>query len=226
MRRKILANLSAQTNGELLVHNLMNPSVPNTLEEYQYQIIDPCQQPMAMYDVQRLAAANLAAQGDVSPMRAMEVARDPAFDASHQTRTVLIRHTSGHLAGSFSVTRDGDEGMPVLRHFAQDLVFLRRKHQLANGWRFMMSPRFQSALLRRTSTNLFLHLVQQMDADAFTLYFNNRLINYYRRMFNGRVMASTVITLDGQTEVPVSLMVCEAAQNRPVLDYLPEAEAV
>ncbi|EAR08972.1 6-phosphofructokinase [Reinekea sp. MED297] len=204
----------------------MNTSIPNTLQDFQFQIIDPAQESQTMYDVQRLAAANLAAEGDVSPQRAMEVARDPNFDDSHQTRTVLIRHKSGHLAGSFSVTRDGDEGMPVLRHFERDLVFLRRKHRLANGWRFMMSPRYQSALLRRTSTNLFLHMVQQLDADAFVLYFNDRLVNYYRRMFSGRVMASTVITLDGQIEVPVSLMVCETAQNRPVMDYLPEAEAV
>lgn len=197
----------------------------NTLENYQYQIINPSQDPAAMRPVQQLAAANLAAGGDVTPTRAMEAASDPDFDVSDQTRTVRIHHSSGHLAGSFSATRDGDAGMPVLRHFSQELVFLRRKHRLVNGWRFTMSPRFQSALLRRTSTNLFLHLVQEMDADAFVLYFNDRLLNYYKRMFHGRVLASTTATLDGQVPLPVSLMLCEAADNRPVPGYLPEAEA-
>lgn len=205
---------------------VIDTSTTNTLQNYQYQIINPRREPMAMGAVQQLAAANLAAGGDVTPTRALEVAADPEFDACDQTRTVVIRHRSGHLAGSFSATCDGELGMPILRHFSRELIFLRRKHRLVNGWRFTMSPRFQSALLRRTSTNLFLHLVQEMDADAFVLYFNDRLLNYYKRMFNGRVLASTTTTLDGQVEVPVSLMLCEAAENRPVIDFLPDAEAV
>ncbi|WP_196157015.1 hypothetical protein [Reinekea sp. G2M2-21] len=188
--------------------------------EFHYQLIDPQQQKYRMQTIWQLVAGNLAANGDVLPSDAMNAAKDPDYDFINHTRVVVIQHSSGRLAGTFSVTLDGDHGMPVSRHFDSELSFLRRKHRLINGWRFSMSPLYQGAILRQRTFTLFKQLVCLNDADAFVIYYNQRLEKYYHRLFNGRVVASKSISFDGHHSLPVNLMLCQASDNPPDPRYM------
>lgn len=168
----------------------------------------------------QLVAGNLAANGDVHPDKAMDAAKDASFDASNTTRVVAILHQSGRLAGTFSYTVDSEQGMPVGHHFEQELSFLRSRYRLVNGWRFSMSPLFQSSVLRQRTMALFKQVVQLNGADGFVIYYNQRLDAYYRRMFKGRVVATKRISFDGHAHLPVNMMICDTDDNIADPKYL------
>jgi len=187
---------------------------------FNYRLLAPSKHRYEMPSIWQLVAGNLAANGDVKPDAAMKAAKDAYFDHHDSTRVVSIRHSSGRLAGTFSVTMDSKEGMPVTNHFEQELNFLRKKYRMVNGWRFSMSPLFHEPYLRQRTLTLFKQLVGIYEADAFVIYFNERLSGYYSRYFNGRVIASKTISFDGRNELPVSLLLCESRQNPPNPQYM------
>lgn len=195
-------------------------ATPTADATYQHEWLNPCHDHHRMPSIWQLVAGNYAAMGDVKPEDAMAAAHDGVFDRHSHTRVVQIKHESGRLAGTFSVTLDSDDGMPITRHFHNDLTFLRRKYRLVNGWRFSMSPLYQSAALRQRTFALFKHFAHCNDADAFVIYFNERLTGYYNRQFNGRVIAQKSISFDGQKQLPVNLMLCHTADNVPNPKYL------
>ena len=188
--------------------------------DFEYQLCKPYQDSRTLSSVWQLVAANLAANGDVLPQDAFAAAQCSDFDFSIHTSVISIRHTSGWLAGTFSLTLDSDSGMPVTQHFDRELKFIRRKYRVINGWRFSMSPLFQSAVLRQRSFALFKQLVRLNDADAFVIYYNKRLDAYYQRLFSGRVMSSKTISFDGHNALPVNLMLCAASDNPPDPRYM------
>lgn len=188
---------------------------------FEYRIFNPNRQPYQMPSIWQLVAGNLAANGDVHPENAMAAAKDAVFDTSELTRVVSIFHESGRLAGTFSYTLDSEkDGMPVSHHFQDELSFLRLRYRLVNGWRFSMSPLYQSAVLRQRTMALFKKLVQVSESDGFVIYYNQRLDAYYQRLFNGRIVATKSISFDGHAELPVSMMVCETADNTPDPKFL------
>ena len=122
---------------------------------FEYRLISPSKQHYEMPSIWQLVAGNLAANGDVHPETAMKAAKDNEFDFHDNTRVVAIIHETGRLAGSFSYTLDGDQGMPISKHFGEELSFIQQNQKLINGWRFSMSPLFQSSILRRRSMTLY-----------------------------------------------------------------------
>jgi hypothetical protein len=193
------------------------------LDTFQYQLLNPAADVHLMRPIWQLVAGNLAAMGDVLPHNAMQVAKDDRYDQTENTRVVAIYHESGRLAGTFSLTLDGDSGLPVEGHFEDTLQALRRELRLLNGWRFAMSPLYQSARLRQRSFAYFKQLVTLYEADAFVLYFNERLSGYYHRQFKGRVIDQRSISFDGSASLNVNLMVCLSKDNPPNTDYLSDA---
>jgi hypothetical protein len=123
------------------------------------------------------------------------------------------------LAGTFSFTLNSEAGMPISKHFGDEIRSIQKQFTLLNGWRFSMSPLYQSALLRLRSMTLYKQLVQLNGVDAFVIYYNKRLEGYYRRIFNGHVEASKSISFDGRNELIVNMMVCETSNNRPDSRY-------
>ena len=204
------------SNTQSDVSNRSDSSQP----EFEYQLWRPFEDARGLASVWQLVAGNLASSGDVLPQDAMAAAQSADYDYSSQTQVITINHKSGRLAGTFSLTIDSDDGMPVTSHFDNELAFLRRKYRLINGWRFSMSPLFQSAILRQRSFTLFKQLVRLNDADAFVIYYNKRLEAYYHRLFNGRVLTSKSISFDGHHELPVNLMLCKAIDNPPDPKYI------
>ncbi len=189
------------------------------LSQFKYQVVHPSDT-KDLSKVWQLVAGNMAHMGDVHPVDAMDAAKDTIFDHHKNTRVITIKDGVGRLVGTFSMTVDSDNGMPVLHHFNEELVFLRKKYRLVNGWRFSMHPLYQNANLRLSSFALFKQLIVLSGADAFVLYFNERLARYYSRYFNGRIVASKVISFDGINKLPVSLMVCESINNFPDREYI------
>lgn len=185
------------------------------IDEFTYDIITPSQEIHRLEPVWHLMATNLAATGDVHPEKAWDAAMDREFDESDCTRVVTIRHASGRLAGTYSLTMDSQEGMPILHHFERELTLMRRKYRLLNGWRFAMSPFYRSGRLRQRSMTYFKQLVAHYQADAFVIYYNERLEGYYHRLFTGRVLGSKAISLDGHSDVRVNVMLCETQDNLP-----------
>lgn len=207
---------------------LKSPQSPQTvqseeLETFQYQLLNPVIETHRMMPIWQLVAGNLAAMGDVLPQNAMLAAQDNMFDSCVNTRVVGIRHQSGRLAGTFSLTLDGHSGLPVEAHFQESLSQLRQNYRLVNGWRFAMSPLYQSGRLRQRSFAYFKQLVTLYDADAFVLYFNERLSGYYQRQFNGQIVDQSRISFDGSKSLAVNLMVCLTADNPPNIQYLSDS---
>jgi hypothetical protein len=188
--------------------------------EFEYRLFSPSKHRYEMPNIWQLVAGNLAANGDVHPEIAMKAAKDSEFDFHESTNVVSIIHESGRLAGTFSMTLDSELGMPVSKHFDGDLAFLRKRYRLMNGWRFSMSPLFQSSILRQRTMALFKQFVLMNEADAFVIYYNKRLEGYYRRLFTGRVVASKSISFDGKNDLPVNMMICETSENPPDLKFI------
>jgi hypothetical protein len=188
-------------------------------DAFEYRLINPSKHHFEMPSVWQLVAGNLAANGDVHPEVAMKAAKDKTFDFHDKTRVVSIYHESGRLAGTFSFTMNGEAGMPISKHFADEISSIQQQLTLLNGWRFSMSPLYQSAALRLRSMTLYKQLVQLNGADAFVIYYNKRLEGYYRRIFNGHVEASKSISFDGSNELTVNMMVCKTSDNRPDYRY-------
>jgi hypothetical protein len=161
----------------------------------------------------RLAAANLAMEGDVTPENALAAVKDPVFDAHPNTHVISISHESGRLAGTFSFTLDGPDGMPVSRYFDSELDELRQQGDLLNAWRFSMSPLFHSALLRKQSFEYFWAQAGAFGVETVVLYFNERLLNFYKRKMIGEVVASKTISFDGNAQLPVLLYACPLSIN-------------
>lgn len=190
------------------------------LNEFEYRSINPVTQSYEMPTIWELVAGNLASNGYVTAASALAVAKDTTYDFQQSTRVVSILHESGRLAGTFSLTLNSDAGMPVARYFKDEVQKLEQRYRLINGWRFSMSPTFQSSILRARSNALYHQLVRLNDADASVLYFHQRLLGYYRRIFNGHVLATKTVSLDGNTPLPVCMMLCFSADNEPNPQYM------
>ncbi len=188
--------------------------------EFEYQLVDPLYAQYEMQDVWQLAANNLIANGDVTPVAAMHAVKDPDFDFHALTRVVNIRHREGLLVGTFSITLNSEQGMPVSRYFREEIYQLCKSYRLINGWRFSMSRLSNAGILRIRTMSLFKQLCWMTFADAFVIYYNKRLQRYYDRQFNGRVIGERCISFDGENRLPVRLMLCEAIHNQPNLKII------
>lgn len=183
------------------------------VQTFRYSRLNPNHKPTHMDQLHQLAAANLLMEGDVTPENALAAVTDPVFDAHPKTHIISIEHESGRLAGTFSFTIDNDDGMPVNRHFANEINELRSKGTLLNAWRFSMSPLFHSALLRKQSFEYFWAQAGTFKVDTVVLYFNERLLNFYKRKMIGEVVGSKTISFDGHAQLPVLLYACPLDVN-------------
>lgn len=194
----------------------LQPQTPVThggTQTFKYSRLQPRQQLPHLDRLHRMAAANLSMEGDVTPEKALQAVQDPLYDDHDQTHIISIEHNSGRLAGTFSFTVDSTAGMPVCRHFDQEIEQLRQHYSLLNAWRFSMSPLFHSALLRKQSFEYFWAQAGTFNVDTVVLYFNERLLNFYKRKMIGEVVASKTITFDGKAELPVLLYACPLDVN-------------
>lgn len=206
-----------------MINRALNIStLKNDQSLFHYQLINPASFQQEMPTIWNFVAANLASQGDVSLENAISAAKSEKYDEHANTRIIKICGKDQRMVGTFSLTKDSQEGMPVADHFEQELVFLRKKHSLINGWRFSMLPLPSATQLRNRTFAIFKLLVEQSSADAFALYFNKRLDKYYQRYFNGQIVATKTISFDGINELPVSLFIGESSNNPPEEKYLHE----
>ncbi|MFC3700768.1 hypothetical protein ACFOND_03870 [Reinekea marina] len=191
------------------------------IQTFKYARLQPGSHLARLDRLHRMAAANLSMEGDVTPEKALQAVQDPVFDDHDHTHIISIEHQSGRLAGTFSFTLDGVDGMPVSRHFEDDIAQLRQQHRLLNAWRFSMSPLFHSALLRKQSFEYFWAQAGTFNVDTVVLYFNERLLNFYKRKMVGEVVASKTISFDGKAQLPVLLYACPLEENlakQPIYD--------
>lgn len=191
-----------------------NPPVQEgAVQTFSYSRLNPSQQVSEMDKLHRLAAANLLMEGDVTPENALAAVSDSVFDAHPKTHVISIAHESGRLAGTFSFTLDSADGMPVSRHFENEINELRAQGSLLNAWRFSMSPLFHSALLRKQSFEYFWAQAGTFNVETVVLYFNERLLNFYKRKMIGEVVGSKTISFDGHAQLPVLLYACPLEVN-------------
>ena len=81
------------------------------------------------------------------------------------------------------------------------------------GWRYGILRKERR--LDMASDFIFSALDQayRQNCDLGVFFFHQRFERYYRKFLRGQLIARRVLTLDGETQLPVLLMTCEVVAN-------------
>lgn len=171
-------------------------------------IICELKSPQKLDEIHKLTYSSLLERKDIAPNRDKKISLFPHLDTSRQT-TILVAENRGKIIGTNSVSMDGPDGLPSDLHFPAETDEIRKRcsGNIAASWRIATSHEY------RRDRRLILEIMKatfrvgfENNIDTCLFIFNQRHVDFYKRLFGAEVVSRKLIALKGREGIDASLL--------------------